>query len=201
GGVFVAPINTYIPRESERRLSVVFLAPSRRGCHTKPAIAQSSTLRARFHFIKSTGLLLLFLTAAFTQVATGGPVVCLVGDFNGDGKSDIACHSGSGGNWHVGLSTGSGWNNPVWTGGPGPRRPVGNQCFTGDFNGDGKSDIACYSGSGGNWYVGLSSGSGWNSPVWTGGPGPRLPVGNQCVVGDFSGDGKSDIACYSGSGG
>jgi RHS repeat-associated protein len=126
---------------------------------------------------------------------------CLTGDFNGDGKTDMACYTGAGGNWHMALSTGSGWQAPVWGGGPGPGIPVGNQCLTGDFNGDGKTDMACYTGAGGNWHMALSTGSGWQAPVWGGGPGPGIPVGNQCLTGDFNGDGKTDMACYTGAGG
>jgi FG-GAP repeat protein len=41
----------------------------------------------------------------------------------------------------------------VWSGGPGPGIPIGNQCVTGDFNGDGKTDLACYTGNAGNWHA------------------------------------------------
>jgi hypothetical protein len=131
--------------------------------------------------------------------APGVPVgnKCLAGDFNGDGKTDLACYTGSGGNWHMTQSTGSGWSASLWTGGPSPDEPVGNKCLTGDFNGDGKTDLACYA-SGGNWQMGLSTGSGWNAPMWTSGPSPGVPVRNRCLTGDFNGDGKTDLVCYSG---
>jgi RHS repeat-associated protein len=142
------------------------------------------------------------------SVWTGGPGPgvpvgnqCVVGDFNGDGKSDLACYTGQAGNWHVALSTGSGWSASGWTGGPGPGVPVGNQCFVGDFNGDTKADLACYTGQGGNWHVVLSTGSGWSGTAWGGGPGPAIPVTNQCMTGDFNGDGKTDLACYTGQAG
>jgi hypothetical protein len=44
----------------------------------------------------------------------------------------------------------------VLSGGPGPGIPIHNQCATGNFNGDGKTDIACYTGNAGNYHVWLS---------------------------------------------
>jgi hypothetical protein len=81
-------------------------------------------------------------------------------------KTDVACWTGNGGRWYVALSTGTSWNESDWLGGPIPLdewfvTPVVGQCFTGDFNGDGITDVACYSGSNGVWAVGLSSGKGW----------------------------------------
>jgi hypothetical protein len=80
---------------------------------------------------------------------------------------------------------------------------VGNRCFAGDLNGDGKTDIACYVGRNPNhsrkeWSVALSTGSGWNTTTFHNGPDVEFPIGNQCLTGDFDGDGRTDVSCYSG---
>jgi hypothetical protein len=138
----------------------------------------------------------------------GGPSVsipitssCVTGDFNGDGRTDIACYTGSGGSWNVGIATGSSFVTQVWAGGAAPASSVDQLCTTGDFNGDGRTDIACYSGSGGNWNVALSTGSGFTTQLWSSGVAPGAPIGAQCVTGDFNGDGRTDVACYTQSNG
>src|SRR5271157_4008693 len=150
------------------------------------------------------------LTAAGWQRLAGenGPLPalpvgnqCLTGDFNGDGRTDIACYTGGGGSWHVATLTAAGWQRLAGENGPLPALPVGNQCLTGDFNGDGRTDIACYTGSGGSWHVATLTAAGWQRLAGENGPLPALPVGNQCLTGDFNGDGRTDIACYTGSGG
>jgi hypothetical protein len=133
---------------------------------------------------------------------------CLTGDYDGDSRTDLACYTGTAGSWHVALANlPDRWTASIWSGGTGPGStwrfssgaPVGNECFTGDFNGDQRTDIACYPGLGGTWHVSLSTGSGWSSSPWTGGNAPGTPVGNQCIAADVDGDGKTDIACYTGS--
>jgi len=109
-----------------------------------------------------------------------------VGDFNGDGKTDIA--TALSGNIYVRLSTGSGFDNQTWVvpntwGGSG-------YTWVGDFNGDGKTDIA--SANGGNIYVHLSTGSGFDNQIWVV-PNTWADAG-YTWVGDFNGDGKTDIA-------
>ena len=63
----------------------------------------------------------------------------------------MAGHAGNG-SWHVCLATGSGFDCGTWQGhGGGATNNV-----SGDFNGDGKTDIAGYAGSG-SWHVTLSN--------------------------------------------
>lgn len=130
-------------------------------------------------------------------------VNCFPGKFNDDGMTDFACWTNTPGNWEMGLSLGNGWNDQIWSAGPGVANPASNQCFSGDFNGDGLTDLACYSGVGTAWGVGLSTGSGWTASLWNGGPTPTGPQPSiaDCITGDFNGDGKLDVSCYTGSGG
>ena len=70
----------------------------------------------------------------------------VVGDFNGDGKDDIAAFSRSGstrGNIYVALSTGHSFagTGQVWKDWSGAVNYIPD---TGDFNGDGKDDFACF---------------------------------------------------------
>src|SRR5262249_13971099 len=132
--------------------------------------------------------------------ATGVNQECLAGDFNGDGLMDMACYGGSG-SWTLGLSTGSSFATQTWTSGITLANPIANYCLTGDFNGDGRTDVACYPGSGGSWQIILSTGQGFSTQTWGGGSSVAVPVGSQCIVGDFSGDGLADIACYIGTSG
>jgi Ca2+-binding RTX toxin-like protein len=124
-----------------------------------------------------------------------------VGDFNGDGKSDVFIRSPQ----IAGLLTYNGTNfqsNSVqkdWIYGKAGAWQLqdGNQEFVGDFNGDGKDDIFIRSPQ----YAGLLTNNGINFQLdsiqkdWiTGKAGAwQLQAGNQEFVGDFNKDGKDDI--------
>jgi len=117
------------------------------------------------------------------------------GDFNGDGMSDILLQNAYDGSCYVwemnglGFAGSNSYGYVGWT--PGAAWQVK---ATGDFNGDGKSDILLRNALDGSCYVwemnglgfagGKSSGYvGWN-------PGTAWQVAS---TGDFNGDGKSDI--------
>ncbi|MEU0552428.1 DUF2961 domain-containing protein [Dactylosporangium sp. NPDC006015] len=119
--------------------------------------------------------------------------VPLVGDFDGDGRTDIVTFTrGTTSDVYVALSTGSGFGPGVkWHDhfAVGAETPV-----VGDFDGDGRDDIATFTGgSGGSVYVALSDGGrfvqdGW---LWRSGFG-----GDAVATGDFNGDGRDDVAVF-----
>ena len=154
------------------------------------ATAVNSTIY--FHLSTASGVATYSSTVPNngTPYVWGGSGYNWVGDFNGDGKSDIA--SGVGSNLYLHLSTGTTlgtqiFSVPAWGG--------IDYTWAGDFNGDGRTDIA--TAVGGNVHVYTSNGNGFDTQIWTvenlwGGAGYNW-------VGDFNGDGKSDIASGIGS--
>ena len=113
------------------------------------------------------------------------------GDFNGDGKSDILLQNATDGTCYIwelnGTSQLVGNGYVGWT--PGKDWVAKG---TGDFNGDGKSDILLQNATDGTCYIWELNGAGQlvgNGYVgWT--PGKDWVAKG---TGDFNGDGKSDI--------
>ncbi|MFD6109299.1 transglycosylase family protein [Streptomyces yangpuensis] len=155
-------------------------------------------------------------------VANRAAATRTAGDFNGDGKDDIAVlydngQTADGANrtalW-TWLSTGSGFANPVkvWdstASGFGSWNWDRSKVTTGDFDGDGKADVGVLynngqTGEGVNqtalWTF-TSTGSGFSGPVkkWdnvSAGTGSWNWDRSKLVAGDFTGDGKSDVAVF-----
>ncbi len=119
---------------------------------------------------------------AFRVLDSSEPQNGIVGDFNGDGRSDWAYWNGS--SWIVCLSSGTGFSCGTWSG------PVAGMFanVSGDFNGDGIDDLIGPAG-GNNWNVCLSNGAGFSCSTWTGADSSQWPV-----FGDFNGDGLQDLA-------
>ncbi|MGC9948408.1 MAG: VCBS repeat-containing protein [Bryobacteraceae bacterium] len=125
-----------------------------------------------------------------------GPSSVAVGDFNGDGKPDLAVtNMGSDpGNISVLLNHGDGTFEPQVT------YAVGSNpasVAVGDFNGDGKLDLAVAN-SASDW-VSILPGNGngtFQTPV-----NAEVGSGSGFVIaGDFNGDGNLDLAITSGTG-
>jgi subtilisin-like proprotein convertase family protein len=111
------------------------------------------------------------------------------GDFNGDGKTDIAARNAQTGQWMVGISTGSTYSFSVWDTWSPAVTWVDVQF--GNFDGGGKTSIAGRVLQSGEWWVAQSLGSSFHSTHWT----TWSPAVTWVDVhsADFNGDGKTDI--------
>ena len=120
----------------------------------------------------------------------------VTGDFNGDGKLDLAKHFSEGGNMSadVHISNGSGFTMQRWATGQGGYF-TSQQWITGDFNGDGQTDLAKHWSDGGlmSADVHLSTGNGFVSSRWATKKGAYLST-QKWLAGDYNGDGKTDLS-------
>lgn len=125
----------------------------------------------------------------------------LVGDWNGDGKTDLCLRNWSTGNHWVRLSTGTGFSQPSpdnWINWGAAGSSTTFTPLAGDWNGDGKDDILLYNPSTGDWYVRTSNGSAFAYPSGSNNSADRWQAawtgsGYIPFVGDFNDDGKTDI--------
>lgn len=136
-------------------------------------------------------------------------VQAIPGDFNADGRGDIATiydYGDSQTRAHVWLSTGSSFDyqgSSGWWVAPSGSYTAGNvrHAVPGDFNRDGRSDVALfyrYGQSATRIHVLLSNGSRFNyqgdNGWWRVDSGYTLDRVVHAIPGDFNGDGASDIA-------
>ena len=119
----------------------------------------------------------------------------MAGDFNGDGKTDLAKvfnHDGFA-SLDAHLSTGSSFYMERWQ-----TKEVGfwekQKWISGDFNGDGKTDLANVWNLNGLAYIDvhLSTGSSFRMQRWANGQGNHWDS-QKWMCGDFNGDGKDDL--------
>ncbi len=134
-----------------------------------------------------------FIKSSWSGVPTVGLGSCRSADVNGDGLADLIC-TATGGGLTVSYSTGASFSAPV---------TVDTVCTTneygapvaisvGDFDGDGRADIAtsCSAGAPAVW---LSKPSGFAKSAWSGAAGG-------CSTGDVNGDDLADLVCTASGG-
>ncbi|MCY2987313.1 MAG: FG-GAP-like repeat-containing protein [Planctomycetota bacterium] len=130
--------------------------------------------------------------AAAVTYASGGsyPNSVIVGDFNGDGQSDLVVANSDGNNVGVLLGNGAGGFAAAMTYGSGGSGPYA--VIMGDFDGDGNSDLAVANSDSNNVGVLLGNGAGGFAAAVAYASGGSSP--SSVTVGDFNGDGRSDLA-------
>ncbi|MDH5546092.1 MAG: FG-GAP-like repeat-containing protein [Gammaproteobacteria bacterium] len=119
-----------------------------------------------------------------------------MGDFNGDGRTDMLCHDTAGNKW-VDLADNYGrFNGSNWSANTGFCAGSGNTLLVGDFNNDYRDDLLCHESSGNKSVdfgdsAGRLSGADWARVTnWCSHSGAKVHTG------DFNGDGKDDMLCH-----
>jgi hypothetical protein len=125
-----------------------------------------------------------------------------VGDFNGDGFPDLATIGNSGLSVLLGNGDGTFQTPRVYAFGSGGSSPVGYSPFAGDFNGDGKLDLAAISTNtsfdASSMVIWIGKGDGTfaqsaQSFPLTGVPNALFGYPNANTSGDFNDDGRNDL--------
>ncbi len=118
------------------------------------------------------------------------PYKIIIRDFNGDGKTDIIA---VGDKTNIYELTGSSFTTICSELGFPTRW---HDIYPGDFNGDGKTDLLTFT-SDNKWHLNYGTGSGFSWPEVSDSDLPLIKdpsnTENNYYIGDFNGDGKSDI--------
>ena len=135
--------------------------------------------RVRWHLTKSGTIHTFDSPFARRCGLTDPPFPALAGDYDGDGKDDLAVYRPSDGSWW--FIDNSGATRTLSFGGPGDH-PV-----PGDYDGDGKTDVMVWNAYKATW---RKMGGRRTKPI------PWGRVGDVPVPGDYTGDGRTDLAVW-----
>ncbi|MFZ5651380.1 MAG: DUF2334 domain-containing protein [Bacillota bacterium] len=153
-----------------------------------------------FRLLENQGGRLSPVERIFLSTGNLKPADVMSGDFNGDGLADLAVFDREGARIGLSFNTGNGFRPILWQYSDLLKEKI-HRPFTGDFNGDRRTDIVLYDSLKGQWNVYLT------------GPRGTLHHGGQPwiknwgsgdswhpIITDINGDGKSDLALYNRTG-
>ena len=124
-----------------------------------------------------------------------------IGDFTGNGATDVLFYYPGDDNWWLGTFVNGRltWTTPATPPASGTRINDGRPFWTGDFTGNGSTDVLFYYPGDDNWWLGTMSGGSltWALAGNSGnvGFGP-LPTGSPVWTGDFNANGLDDVLVY-----
>lgn len=154
--------------------------------------------RLQSFILRRVGIRILFVAFVLVSyISVAGQCVPGVGyakfDFDRDCKADIATFNPPLNEWWIKYSGGTG---PTWCGGAAACATtfghIGDKIVPADYDGDGKTDIAVYTPSTGQWEVMMSSNP---FPSYTKTLTGHV-VGDTPQPGDYTGDKIAEIAVY-----
>ena len=124
-----------------------------------------------------------------------------IGDFNGDGRSDMLCHDGRGGEKWIAYATASGTfpKGSIWHKDMNWCYNWGGKLYVGDFNGDRRDDMICYDTvtHTGNMFTAYAKRGGWfHKTDNTDNMGWCLARGCSLSVASASKDRRDDLVCH-----
>lgn len=123
-----------------------------------------------------------------------------IGDFNGDNRDDLLCQESDTGKKYIDYADASGqFNGNDWSHNSTFCTEPTSRLFVGDFNGDGRSDLLCQTRASGTIQIDYADGSGrFGSSDWSMTSTFCKTTSSEMFIGDFNGDGRSDLLCHYG---
>ena len=118
----------------------------------------------------------------------------MLSDVDGDGADDLIIWRSSNGTWYW-LTSSTDYDYAAAGAKQWGRKDLGDIPMIGDFDADGRADLAVWRASDGTWYW-LNSSSGYAYQTAGAKPWGRSDLGDIPLVGDFDGDHRSDLAIW-----
>jgi hypothetical protein len=125
-----------------------------------------------------------------TRTATLTVVARTLGDFDGDGRKDLAVYRPTTGEWFI-FGSITGFQTRLF--GAPSASGLGDIPVPADYDGDGKTDMAIYRQATGEWFI-FGTATGFQTRLF--GAPAVSGLGDTPVPADFDGDGKADMAIY-----